>query len=42
MQTAKLFPASEMRDAIGFRQQLNTTSFETFELEITVNNPVHT
>jgi len=30
-----------MRDAIGFRQQLNT-SFEAFELEITVNYPVHT
>jgi len=32
---------SETRDAIGFRQQLNTTLFETFELEI-VNYPVHT
>jgi len=31
-----------MRDAIGFRQQLNTTSFEAFELEITVSYPVHT
>jgi len=31
-----------MRDAIGFRQQLSTTSFEAFELEITVNYPVHT
>ena len=30
---------SETRDAIGFRQQLSTTSFEAFELEITVNNP---
>jgi len=27
---------------IGFRQQLSTTSFEAFELEITVNYPVHT
>jgi len=27
---------------IGFRQQLSTTSFESFELEITVNYPVHT
>jgi len=26
-----------MRDAIGFRKQLSTTSFEAFELEITVN-----
>ena len=33
---------SEMRDVIGFRQQLSTTSFESFELEITVNYPVHT
>jgi len=32
----------EMGDAIGFRQQLSTTSFESFELEITVNYPVHT
>ena len=32
-----------MRHAIGFRQQLGTTSFEAyFELEITVNYPVHT
>ena len=31
-----------MGDAIGFRQQLSTTSFEAFELEITVNIPVHT
>jgi len=31
-----------MRDVIGFRQQLSTTSFESFELEITVNYPVHT
>jgi len=32
-----------MRDVIGFRQQLSTTSFEAFELEITVNCfPVHT
>jgi len=31
-----------MRDAIGFRQQLSMTSFEAFELEITVNYPVHT
>jgi len=30
-----------MGDAIGFRQQLSTTSFEAFELEITVNYPVH-
>jgi len=30
-----------MRDANGFRQQLSTTSFEAFELEITVNYPVH-
>jgi len=30
-----------MRDAIGFRQQLSTTSFEAFELEIAVNYPVH-
>ena len=28
---------SEMGDAIGFRQQLNTTSFEAFELEITAH-----
>jgi len=25
----------------GFRQQLSTTSFEAFELEITLNYPVH-
>ena len=31
-----------MRDTIGFRQQLSTTSFEAFELEIVVNYPVHT
>jgi len=30
-----------MRDAIGFKQ-LNTTSFKAFELQITVNYPVHT
>jgi len=29
-------------DAIGFRQQLITTLFEAFELEITVNYPEHT
>ena len=29
-------------DAIGFRQQLSTTSFDAFELEIAVNYPVHT
>ena len=34
--------ASETRDVIGFRPQLNTTSFETFQLEITVNWSVHT
>ena len=28
---------SETGDAIGFRQQLSTTSFEACELEITVN-----
>ena len=33
---------SETGDAIGFRQQLSTTSCEAFELEITVNYPVHT
>jgi len=27
---------------IVFRQRQNTTSFEAFELEITVNYPVHT
>jgi len=31
-----------MRDAIGLRQQLSSTSFKAFELEITVNYPVHT
>jgi len=31
-----------MRDAIGFRQQLSTTSFEAFELDIVVNYPVYT
>jgi len=30
-----------MEDAIGFRDQLSRTSFEAFELEITVNYPVH-
>jgi len=33
--------ASETGDAIGFRQHLSTTSFEAFELEITMNYPVH-
>ena len=33
---------SETGDAIGFRQQLSTTSCEAFELEITVNYPVRT
>ena len=33
---------SETGDAIGFRQQLSTTSCEAFELEITVNYPAHT
>jgi len=37
-----LLSVSEMRDAIGFRQQLSTTLFEAFELEITVNYPLHT
>jgi len=32
----------EMRLASEFRQQLSTTSFEAFELEIVVNYPVHT
>jgi len=33
---------SETRDAIGFKQQLSTTSFEAFELDIVVNYSVHT
>ena len=33
---------NEMGDAIGFRQQLSTTSSEAFDLEITLNYPVHT
>jgi len=37
-----LLSVSEMRDAIGFRQQLSTTLFEAFELEVTVNYPTHT
>ena len=37
LQTIRLFSASEKRDAIGFIQQLSTTSFEACELEITVN-----
>jgi len=32
----------ETADAIGFKQQLSTPSFEAFELEIVVNYPVHT
>jgi len=32
----------ETGDVIGFRQQLSTMLFEPFELEITVNYPVHT
>jgi len=28
---------SETEDATGFKQQLSTTSFEAFELEIVVN-----
>jgi len=31
-----------MGDKIGFRQQLSTTSYETYELEIAVNYFVHT
>jgi len=31
-----------MRYAIGFRERQSTVSFEAFELEITVNYPVHT
>jgi len=31
-----------MGDVISFRQQLSTTSFEAFELEIMVNYLVHT
>jgi len=31
---------SETEDATGFKQQLSTTSFEAFELEIVVNYPV--
>jgi len=34
--------ARETGDAIDFKQQLNTTSFKAFELEIMVNYPVHT
>jgi len=30
-----------MGDAIGFRQQQSTMSFEASELEIAVNYPVH-
>jgi len=33
---------SETGDAIGYRQQLSTTLVEAFELEITVNYPMHT
>ena len=33
---------TETGDAIGFRQQLSTTSCEAFELEITVNYLVDT
>jgi len=37
LQTIRLFiRAYETADVIGFRQQLNTTSFESFELEIVV------
>jgi len=31
-----------MGDVTGFRQQLSMMSYEAFELEITVNYPVHT
>jgi len=31
-----------MGDAIGFRYQLSTMSFEAYELELEVNYPVHT
>jgi len=34
--------ASEAGDAIGFKQQLSTTSVEACELDIVVNYPVHT
>jgi len=35
------FFISKTEDAIGLKQ-LGTTSFEAYELEITVNYPVHT
>jgi len=33
---------SETGDAIGFRQQLRTASFEAFQLDTTVNYSVYT
>jgi len=38
----QLFAASQMGDAVGFRQLLRTTSLEALESKITVNDPVDT
>jgi len=38
----QLFAASQMGDAVGFRQLLRTTSLEALELKITVNDPMDT
>jgi len=37
----QLLAASQTGDAIGFRQLLRTTSFDTVELEIAMNYSVH-
>jgi len=37
----QLLAASQTGDAIGFRQLLSTTSFDTLELEIAMNYSVH-
>jgi len=35
-----LLSARETGDAVDFKQQLSTTPFEAFELEIVVNYPI--
>jgi len=41
LQTIKLFISEGDGNAISLRQQLSTTSFEAFQLEIAENNLVH-
>jgi len=41
LQMIRLF-VTKKGDAIGFRQQLSTTLFEAFELQVAVKYPLHT